>query len=517
MIPTGAASEVRKRSIMANTGQLAMASAAKWLKGPKSVGRNAASGLAPGFLTERRHHGPRVPSGALTDRGGRGSAREEEMVKLCQQIGVKAAQKYRTVREALRVIAVDGDGTVSQSQMRYFFRAYDFPFEVADRFFAFLDVDIRDEVSFDTFVDYITPFLTSAMSGDAPPKPTTEEDVGGPAVEKIHEDFRGVLGLIGDKASQKHSDRQLRQVYRTVGQHEAGVVTKSEMRDFFRSFNLPEELADQFFSRLDHEKSGAVSCHEFQACLDPFIQPEHHRQRRPPREHEVQMQPLPPVEYRDTEKSCSESPRRIDPGVRKELRKMFLDIGIKLPLKFKQSRDAFRSLDLERRGRISRSELHGFFRGFGHAEDKADLVFSLLDNEGQGFIDFAQFMAHFDGVLGGPAFRLGHRAAPTVDMRLEKEVNEIASVINERLTTKYRNVNEAFRALDLDEEGFVSHKGIRKFLLSFNMPLDAADKFYNALAKNGSRVPYDEFVALFGGEARKKWPSNLKPVIWRLS
>merc|ERR1711959_418448 len=58
------------------------------------------------------------------------------------------------------------------------------------------------------------------------------------------------------------------------------------------------------------------------------------------------------------------------------------DIGEKLPLKFKSVRDAFRPLDLSRNGKITRTEMRSFLRGFAWPREVADRFFSVLDEDG---------------------------------------------------------------------------------------------------------------------------------------
>jgi len=190
----------------------------------------------------------------------------------------------------------------------------------------------------------------------------------------------------------------------------------------------------------------------------------------------------------------------VDQDFRTELRKLMQDIGEKLPIKFKHARDAFRCLDLERNGKITRAELQAFFRGFGHPEYTADQVFDLLLEDGEEEIDFKSFMTHFDPVLG-PAFRSAKRVPliPCEDPSLVKEVNDIAMVISRSLQTKYKNVQSAFRAVDLNKDGKVSLYEMQVFIKQFNLPPASADKFFKAMDDdNSGYILYDEFIQLFG-------------------
>jgi len=460
------------------------------------------------------------------------SKEEQEILRLCEAISTKAAAKFRTTREALRHVDAERDGNITKSEMYYFFRAYNLPPESAEKFFNYLDAEKLGEVPYTRFVRFVCPFIHNAMSGDARKKPsiTSLAEVDEDQLQSTKTEFADVLGLIEDKAAQKYT--QLRHAFRAVERNEAGTIKKSEIRHFFRAFNIPQEMADQFFNRLDRDRVGEVSWLDFQTMMGPVIQPDHYvhaSPRKTPRsarqtgdslKSQISLKSqksdafemplenkLPDLSPRDARQKDSRTlhgdafseGKVLDLKTRRELRKLMSDIGTKLPLKFKHVRDAFRVLDLQRNGCITRAEMRGFFRGFGHDDEVADKVFDLCDSAGAGEVDFASFMIHFDPVLG-PAFRQAKRA-PRIkveDPRLSKEVNDIAAVIEARLTTKYRSIQDAFRALDLNKDGTVSKSEMRTFVRNFGMSNDAADKIFQALdTDNQGEIMYMKFMALF--------------------
>jgi len=192
-----------------------------------------------------------------------------------------------------------------------------------------------------------------------------------------------------------------------------------------------------------------------------------------------------------------------------ELREVLLDICRKLPLNFRHVRDAFRSLDLGHDGRITRSEMRSFLRGFGWPEDVADRIFGLLDEDGHGYVDYSEFMSHFEPVLGSggrPAARMP--AVAVSDQRLDREVNEMAAVLRERFLTKFKTAREALRTLDLSGDGRVMRSELRRFFRTLSLPHEAADKVFRMLAakveeKTGEGTTsepsflLEDFVALF--------------------
>lgn len=175
-------------------------------------------------------------------------------------------------------------------------------------------------------------------------------------------------------------------------------------------------------------------------------------------------------------------------------------IGEKLPLKFKHVRDAFRPLDLSRNGRITLTEMRSFLRGFGWTHDVADRFFRTLDEDSCGELDFNTFMAHFDAVLGPanvPALR--GELVSGVDAQLTQEVNQFAGILSEKLLTKFSSARQALRTLDLSNDGKITRSDMKLFCRTMCMPVDAANKMFKVLCKDGADyVEYEDFLALFG-------------------
>lgn len=87
--------------------------------------------------------------------------------------------------------------------------------------------------------------------------------------------------------------------------------------------------------------------------------------------------------------------------------KVILDsIGAKAAFKFRNLRDAFRLVDVDKGGTVSKDEMRDFFRQFNMPAADADLLFDSLDYDGSGELDYVEFMEHFGPVIQpGSAFR----------------------------------------------------------------------------------------------------------------
>eukprot|EP00933_Yihiella_yeosuensis_P081102 TRINITY_DN94642_c0_g1_i1.p1 TRINITY_DN94642_c0_g1~~TRINITY_DN94642_c0_g1_i1.p1 ORF type:complete len:577 (+),score=96.75 TRINITY_DN94642_c0_g1_i1:199-1929(+) len=437
---------------------------------------------------------------------------ERKMTVVMQLLSEKASQKFSTVRAALRHLDADCNGTLDRQEVRCFFRAYDFHDDMSDMLFDYMDAERKGELDYTSFVGFLRPFLEGAVYGDPVGSKSKnlssrtmglyDDEAGAPeegVTVKIDPKFDGILKLIGEKAADRFGS--LRKTFSFLTSDRSSNISRSQTRFFFRAFNLPEEVADQFHDALDGNGSGEVSFREFSAVVSPYLKAQVPISPRNKFHQVDSTRQLTPVAKLVAESATADLSTEISPEMRQNLRVLMKDLGDKLPLKFKHARDAFRVLDLERNGKITRSEMRGFFRGFGHPEDVADNIFNLLDPEGSGCVVFETFMSLFDPILG-TAFRQAQRVPliEVADPDLSRRVNSIAVVIGQKLLTKYRNIQEAFRALDLNKDGKVSQYEMRVFVKKLGMTVEQADQFFMALDRDQSgSILYNEFMQLFAG------------------
>jgi len=485
---------------------------------------------------------------------------DHELRAICEQIGLKAAQKFSTVREAFRYLDDDHDGKISRSEMQYFFRAYNFPNQTADRFFDRLDHDGSGEVEYSEFMKYVAPYVQPepvVTSCDSSPECSSGESTRAPSPldctsQPCDPEIQAILDFIGHKSKQKFS--HAREVFRCVDCNDDGRISREEMRYFFRVFNMPESRADRVFDHIAGLGSGDVKYYEFVRFLGPFLdlpgtaaamqqRPEGSQSgsnvssRRPSLSGSVNCnsfrkssQPPSLADASDLIKSSGAVKmvtHELPPAeLEKEMRDVMKDIGEKLPLKFKHVRDAFRPLDLSHNGKITLTEMRSFLRGFGWPHEVADRFFGVLDEDACGEIDFNSFMANFDVVLG-PANRLAPRGelVGAVDQQLRQEVNQMAGILGEKLLTKFSSAREALRTLDLSNDGNITLREMRLFFRMMCMPVDAANKMFKCLCKDGAdTVEYNDFLALFGPVDRPggRWRTvqelkgSPRPQIWTI-
>lgn len=212
---------------------------------------------------------------------------EKELRAIYEQISRKAAQRYRTVREALRFVDADHDGMVERTEVRYFFRAYDLSEKVADRFFDRLDREGSGLISLQTFADFMGPViergkpttpspsqdLASVSSTREPSREVTPanlvEDFVEPQRQEIGSEFAKELEQIRLKAVQRFQNAN--DIFKHVDSDKDGYVSRGEMRHLFRAFSLPQDAADQFFERLCEPGRGEASYHELVRQMGPLL------------------------------------------------------------------------------------------------------------------------------------------------------------------------------------------------------------------------------------------------------
>lgn len=439
------------------------------------------------------------------------SKEERDMKVILQMISEKAAQRFGSIRDALRHLDADCDGSVDRGEVRYFFRSYNVPEEIADKFFDFLDEEKRGELDYGRVVNFLRPFLEGAINGTpltardltkgkGAPDYLLEEmldatDEGETRLALFDHQFEATLRLLAQKVIDRFGTTAA--AFRFVDLDRNGIMTRNETRYLFRLVNFPEDLADKFHDSVDTNGSGEISLQEFYASLAPYVD----IQERPVAKREDFV--LKP----DTPETPDEVPSRavskewtkfVQNSQRVELRRLMQDIGDKLQLKFKHVRDAFKPLNLQRLGRITRAEMRSFFRGFGHPQEVADRVYDLLQDK-RGEVEYAVFMSHFESVLGRdfrqvsqpPILEMG-------DFLASREVDGTIETFKRFLITKCRNLQEAYRVIDGDKDGKVSRQEMRLFAKRLGVPSARADQLFDALDVEGlGSINYLQFTRLF--------------------
>jgi len=97
-----------------------------------------------------------------------GDLDDNMMHMVCDHVGGKASQKFRTVKDAFRGVEIDFANRVDRSEVRNFFRNYGSKTKLADKFFDRLDPQRSGFVDFNEFRDCFAPYI---QPGYHPPRP----------------------------------------------------------------------------------------------------------------------------------------------------------------------------------------------------------------------------------------------------------------------------------------------------------------------------------------------------------
>jgi len=221
----------------------------------------------------------------------------EDIKKVCQLIGEKAPQRFRTVREAFRFIDQDHDGKVDLQEVRLFFKVFNIPESAADRLFKFMDTSLDGAIDYNEFVNYFGPYIQPGYQHQArgqtkmantktnydliqtPQRvpPATLAEHSAQMYNKVtpiggqRDDMQKMLRVVTEKGPSKW--REAKQVFKYIDQEAfLGFVTRDETRKFLSHFGIPPYTADLLFKILDEDKDGRVDFKIFHDFFAPYVQ-----------------------------------------------------------------------------------------------------------------------------------------------------------------------------------------------------------------------------------------------------
>jgi len=152
-------------------------------------------------------------------------------------------------------------------------------------------------------------------------------------------------------------------------------------------------------------------------------------------------------------------------------------------------RSAFKSIDLDRAGSISRAKLERVFKMWqvGMSAQKLDLLWAAVDTTGDGEISYDEFAYAFALDRTGYNAPVKHEKRPqlTLEQKLEAEALEEA---REGLNTRFANMRKAFRFVDVDNSGTVNRAELVRALELWNVPMSKSkvDQLWIACDVNGN-------------------------------
>lgn len=330
---------------------------------------------------------------------------KEDFEELLLSVKQKARGNLKP-RRAFRTIGLPGRDHITLKETRAFFRCFNLDGEEVDEFHEALAQIGNGEVTHQDFNDVLEDcFVREPDYGSfrIPQKKPLVRCVQADEVEEVEElpngwagggrpeetlfsfkrnvetkllkEIREVMRDIGYKV--RMSYKRPRDALRGLDVEKDGVIRRAEMRDFFRGFNKSEAFADQVFDLLDPERTGKVDFGEFLAHFDEVLTPAHRQAER-----------APVIGLKDLERS-------------RQVATVVNAIGHRMLTKYKNARQAFRDLDMDKDGKVCRQELRFFVKKMGLPVEAADVLFEALSpTDFGGLIEQETFVSLFLDLRG---------------------------------------------------------------------------------------------------------------------
>eukprot|EP00930_Biecheleria_cincta_P040863 TRINITY_DN27985_c0_g1_i1.p1 TRINITY_DN27985_c0_g1~~TRINITY_DN27985_c0_g1_i1.p1 ORF type:complete len:506 (-),score=97.35 TRINITY_DN27985_c0_g1_i1:214-1731(-) len=302
---------------------------------------------------------------------------DPELEEAFRSIGEMSAQRFSTARKAFRKLDSDHNGRLSKTEIHTYLRGFGWE-HVTDKLFKHLDRDGSGFLNFQEFQEKIAPYIQPGHQ-HACFKPT-RRSVSVTARDMTSEGLK-MAELLGLKAGAKFLT--VRKAFRHLDHDKDGVLERKEVRDFFELNGFDRKAADLLFDEIDRDKSGIIRFGEFQGLLGPYIQPNHSVNK-----------PWEPLTL----------PTRQDVGVEtyvrdRDLERTVAQITQKAGQKYKSMRTAFRAIDADHSGMVTRKEVQKFFANYNFENGEADALFDKLDKDGNGTVTQAEFQSVFTQAL----------------------------------------------------------------------------------------------------------------------
>eukprot|EP00746_Dinoflagellata_sp_MGD_P022710 gnl/MRDRNA2_/MRDRNA2_153168_c0_seq1.p1 gnl/MRDRNA2_/MRDRNA2_153168_c0~~gnl/MRDRNA2_/MRDRNA2_153168_c0_seq1.p1 ORF type:complete len:1041 (+),score=192.19 gnl/MRDRNA2_/MRDRNA2_153168_c0_seq1:149-3271(+) len=347
---------------------------------------------------------------------------EKALKEVSRVIGEKAAVRFKSVRECFRFVDTVHSGQVSVNGVVRLCRLFNVDDAIAEQFFRLLDVDGNGYVDFREICIWLGPHI---QPGYHPPKlsqsPARQfrQSFGvalpgegkGDESEARRRELQHLSWLVATKASLKF--KSINECFRHLDTTRDGMISRPDIRHFFRTFNLEADLADRFFDLLDVQGIGEIDYNELRAQVGPYLAPGY----KPPQQAKVEVasqkgsRPQSARSHRDDHMKQAKIKALMEERAKtKAVNQMINTLSSKAFFRFKSARELFRFADENKDGKISHEELCRFIESFGLPRSTAEQYFKYLDKDKSGEVSFAEFMNFF-----GPIIKPGQQQYPLPD------------------------------------------------------------------------------------------------------
>lgn len=195
-----------------------------------------------------------------------------------------------------------------------------------------------------------------------------------PSYSKEEKELLEVCRHVGEKVPMKFAT--VREAFRYLTPDKDGKITRSDVRYFFRAYDIDSATADRIYDLFDTEGTGEADGHAFVSFMRPHIQADMAPDGSPYCTSEASTRASTPNGLPAAVTAAAL------PGLEREFRAELEIITHKAPMRFSHAREVLRYVDTDYDGQITREELRHFFRAFELSSDAADRLFERLGGSG---------------------------------------------------------------------------------------------------------------------------------------
>lgn len=235
---------------------------------------------------------------------------------ICEQIGSKAASRYKSLRQCFLHIDADHDGRLDRKELHRVFRSFNMPEDHADRFFDILDTNGDESIDYEELRSLLGPYIQPGYQVAEPRKSDTVQatylgdaretsvrartsdsvqsaDVPSAVASEYGEviverspynasdgmQARQLCEMIAMKAAQRH--KSARECFRTMDHNKDNVLSKEEVVNYVTQFGFGPKVGLRIFESIARSHSfyeeGVVDYKVFMENIGRFIVPGYSR------------------------------------------------------------------------------------------------------------------------------------------------------------------------------------------------------------------------------------------------
>ena len=167
--------------------------------------------------------------------------------------------------------------------------------------------------------------------------------------------------------------------------------------------------------------------------------------------------------------------------------------------RFSDMRKAFKYVDLDNSGTVSRSELKRAMEMWqvpGMTEEKIDMLWNSIDTNANGEISYAEFVNALARDTAFDNIKPAESSIPQLT-QAQKDRKQMLQAAEDGLNSRFSDMRKAFKYVDLDNSGTVNRSELERALQLMNIPMskEKVDELWAAVDADGDgEVNYSEFV-----------------------